>query len=56
MNDVEIDLMHRLLDMDPYQRISARQALNHEFFDDLRSNDSEYEDEDESIDINTKLI
>lgn len=46
MNDIEIDLMRRLLEMDPYQRITARQALNHEYFDDLRSKDSEYEDEE----------
>lgn len=52
MNDVEIDLMKKLLEMDPYQRITATEALNHEFFGDLRCNDSDYdEDEDVSIDI-----
>jgi len=51
MNDIEIDLMGKLLEMDPYQRITARQALNHEYFDDLRSKDSDYEDEDESINV-----
>jgi len=46
MNEEEIDLMKKLLTMDPYQRITAQQALNHEFFDDLRSKEgSDYEDE-----------
>jgi serine/threonine protein kinase len=58
MNDGELDLMKKLLEMDPYQRINARQALNHEYFDDLRSKsaDSDYEDQDESIDINNTLV
>ena len=52
MNDIEIDLMKKLLEMDPYQRLTAKQALNHEFFDDLRSKDSDYgEDEDLSVEI-----
>ena len=48
--------MKRLLEMDPYQRITAKQALNHEYFDDLRSKDSEYDEEDASIDINNQIV
>ena len=56
MNDIEIDLMKKLLEMDPYQRMTAKQALNHEFFDDLRSKDSDYdEDESLSVEINNTL-
>jgi serine/threonine protein kinase len=36
MNEIEIDLMKKLLEMDPYQRITASEALNHEFFDELQ--------------------
>ena len=28
--------------MDPYQRIKAREAIEHEYFDDLRAKDPEY--------------
>ena len=28
--------------MDPYKRITARQAIEHDWFDDLRSKDPEY--------------
>lgn len=49
MNEVEIDLMQKLLEMDPYQRITATEALQHEYFDELRASKSEYEDEDEPI-------
>jgi cyclin-dependent kinase len=42
MNDIEIDLMKGLLEQDPYQRLTASQALEHEYFDDLRSKESDY--------------
>lgn len=42
MNDVEIDLMIKMLEMDPYQRIKAREAIEHEYFDELRNKDPEY--------------
>jgi serine/threonine protein kinase len=42
MNDVEIDLMIKMLEMDPYQRIKAREAIDHEYFDELREKDPEY--------------
>jgi serine/threonine protein kinase len=42
MNEMEIDLMAKMLEMDPYQRITARQALEHEWFDEMRSKDPEY--------------
>jgi len=28
--------------MDPYQRIKAREAIEHEYFDELRNKDPEY--------------
>ena len=45
MNDIEIDLMQRMLDMNPYQRITARQAIEHDYFDDIRAKDPEYNGE-----------
>lgn len=48
MNDIEIDLMIKMLEMDPYQRIKAREAIEHEYFDDLRNKDPEYADQDAS--------
>ena len=42
MNDVEIDLMKAMLEMDPHKRITAREAIDHEYFDQLRANDPEY--------------
>ena len=42
MNDEEIDLMKKMLEMDPYQRITARQAIEHDYFDKLREKDPEY--------------
>ena len=51
MNDVEIDLMIKMLEMDPYQRIKAREAIDHEYFDELREKDPEYmNDKQSSID------
>jgi len=42
MNEIEIDLMKRMLEMDPYQRIKAREAIEHDYFEELRANDPEY--------------
>ena len=51
MNDVEIELMKNLLSMDPYQRFTARQAIEHEWFDELRKKDPDYAcDEESSVD------
>lgn len=36
MNEVEIDIMAKMLEMDPYQRISAKEAIKHPYFDELR--------------------
>jgi len=49
MNDVEIDLMKKHLEMNPYQRITAKQALDHEYFDDLRSKESDYDEDEENF-------
>ncbi len=43
MNDIEIDLMKKMLEMDPYKRITAKQALEHDYFHVLRSKDPEYQ-------------
>lgn len=56
MNEVEIDLLKRLLEMDPYRRLTATEALKHEYFDELRSNDSEYKDEETSLELNGTLV
>ena len=52
MNDIEIDLMRKMLEMDPYQRIKAREAIEHDYFEELRAKDPEYngENSQESID------
>lgn len=51
MNEIEIDLMIKMLEMDPYQRIKAREAIEHEYFDELRNKDPEYmQDQESSID------
>jgi serine/threonine protein kinase len=51
MNDLEIDLMKKLLHMDPYQRYTARQAIEHDYFNLERAKDPEYADqEDSSVD------
>lgn len=42
MNDVEIDLMKKMLQMDPYKRITARESIEHDYFDNLRAKDPEY--------------
>ena len=42
MNEIEIDLMKLMLEMDPYKRISARQAIEHDYFDELRVKDPAY--------------
>ena len=52
MNDVEIDLRKGLLQMDPYQRLTATQALDHEYFEELRSKDSDY---DSSVNVDGTL-
>ncbi len=51
MNDTEIDLMNKLLMMDPYQRVTARLALEHDWFDELRAKDPEYAGDDSSVDV-----
>jgi serine/threonine protein kinase len=52
MNDTEINLMQKMLQMDPYQRITARQAIEHDWFDDLRAKDPEYVGDDQSSEDN----
>lgn len=42
MNDEEIDLLKKMLDMNPYTRITAREAIEHDWFDKLRVKDPEY--------------
>ena len=42
MNDEEIDLIKKMLDMNPYTRITAREAIEHDWFDKLRARDPEY--------------
>lgn len=42
MNEVEIDLMKRMLDMNPYQRFTARQCIEHDYFEESRATDPEY--------------
>lgn len=37
MNEVEIDLMQRMLEMNPHKRITAREAIEHDYFDELRA-------------------
>ena len=53
MDEVEIDLMKKLLTQDPYQRVSAKDALSHQYFDELRGKDSDYDDieDDSSLDV-----
>ena len=48
MNETEIDLMKKMLMMDPKQRITAREAIEHDWFDNLRKKDPEYIGEIES--------
>ena len=35
LDDDGLDLLARMIVYDPYKRISAKQALNHPYFDDL---------------------
>lgn len=42
MNETEIDLMRKMLMMDPRKRITAREAIEHDWFDNLRKKDPEY--------------
>ena len=42
MNDTEIELMQRMLEMDPYKRITAREAIDHPYFSALRIKDPDY--------------
>lgn len=42
MDDIEIDLMKRFLEMNPYKRITATQAIRHCYFDDIRAKDPDY--------------
>jgi len=35
LDDNGLDLLSRMIVYDPYKRISAKQALNHPYFDDL---------------------
>lgn len=55
MNDIEIELMKKMLDMDPYQRITARQAIEHDYFDELRAKDPEYNNPTEKSSIDGSL-
>jgi len=48
MNEVEIDLMKRMLMMDPRKRITARESIEHDWFDNLRKKDPEYAGEGDS--------
>lgn len=43
MNETEIELMGRMLEMDPFKRITAKQAIDHPYFKSLRSKDPEYQ-------------
>jgi serine/threonine protein kinase len=42
MSDEEINLIKKMLDMNPYTRITAREAIEHDWFDKLRAKDPEY--------------
>ena len=42
MNEEEIDLMQKMLEMDPYKRVTARGAMEHEYFTKERAKDSYY--------------
>lgn len=39
MNDIELSLMHGLLDMNHHTRFTAFDALMHKYFDDIRESD-----------------
>lgn len=42
MNDIEIELMGRMLEMDPGKRITAKEAIDHPYFNSLRVKDPDY--------------
>jgi serine/threonine protein kinase len=42
MNEEEIELMQLMLEMDPYKRITARQAMEHVYFTKERAKDPYY--------------
>lgn len=42
MNEQEIELMQRMLEMNPYKRITARQAMEEDYFIKERSKDPYY--------------
>jgi serine/threonine protein kinase len=48
MNEHEIDLMKKMLLMDPRKRITARESIEHDWFDNLRKKDPEYVGEGDS--------
>ena len=48
MNEHEIDLMKKMLMMDPRKRITARESIEHDWFDNLRKKDPEYVGEEDS--------
>ena len=48
MTEHEIDLMKKMLLMDPRKRITARESIEHDWFDNLRKKDPEYVGEGDS--------
>ena len=56
MGEVELSIMKGLLEMDPRKRLTAKQALQHPYFDDIRSEDEYEEDPAEEEDENEDLL